>query len=318
MGKSAVGFALVMFVVLAGLGGAATGQAATTQQVKAELTCQPATVKPGRTVGCTLTVTNSGTNNVNQVVVTDKAPGGKFLTSSSALCTGASTDLELATDTLSCAIGKLTASGTAGSVFTETHELLVPSSGTELVQTVDGRFSPKPNSRASDTIETVTLSTTLNGTANFDGTFANAGGESVQTGGGISASNPYTTGATVLGTSFATGLTVKEQSAGENNANCPNGCFGDQVIQFDITPLDGVTFPASFTLETQVSGDVIPNGTKAKDVQLTHDGSPVLECTEDTGPEVSCIVEKTIAPSTKILTIEVRGPGDGNGGWGVG
>lgn len=28
------------------------------------------------------------------------------------------------------------------------------------------------------------------------------------------------------------GLTVREQSAGDNNTNCPNGCFGGQVIQF--------------------------------------------------------------------------------------
>ena len=63
-----------------------TGQAAVTQQVSAALTCQPETVKPGNTVGCELTVSNTGGNNVNQVVVTDEAPGGTFLSSSSSLC----------------------------------------------------------------------------------------------------------------------------------------------------------------------------------------------------------------------------------------
>jgi uncharacterized repeat protein (TIGR01451 family) len=319
LGKTAVGVALVMLLGVSALGGAAaTGEASTTQQVVATLTCQPATVTPGSTVGCTLTVKNTGLNNVNQVVVTDNAPGGTFLTSSSSLCTGASTSPGAGTATLSCNIGKLAASGTAGSIFTETHELQVPSSGTSLVQTVEGRFSPKPNSRASDTISTVTLTTSLDSSADFDGRFANANGESVHTGGGISATNPYTTGATVLGTAFATGLTVREQSAGNNNQNCPNGCFGGQVIQFDITPLDGVTYPASFTLTTQVFGGVIPPGTKAADVVVTHDGATVPDCTADTDPDLSCIVVKTIAPSTKTLMLEVKGPGDGNGGWGVG
>ena len=310
-----VGVALVMLLGIGTLGGAAvTGQAATTQQVVARLTCQPATVQPGRTVGCTLTVTNTGGNNVTKLVVTDKAPGGLFLSSDESRCTGEDTD------TLSCDIDKLA----AGAIFTERHELRVPSSGESFVQTVDGKFSPKPNSRASDTIRTVTVSTLLDDDADFDGTFADVGGDSVQTGGGISASNPYTTGATVLdGEAFAAGLSVREQNAGANNPNCPNGCFGEQVIQFDITPLgDDADFPESFTLTATISGQVIPNGTKAGDIVVTHTTLTgvftVPDCIDRPDPAGACIVSKTINPKTKIATIKAQGPGTGNGGWGFG
>lgn len=302
---------MAAIAALAVLGGVAvTGQAATTQQVIATLTCQPATVQPGNTVGCTLTVSNTGGNNVTKVVVTDAAPGGKFLSSSSSLCTG------INTDTLTCDIGKLN----AGSSFTETHELQAPSSGTSLVQTVTGRFSPNPNNRASDTIQPpAPVTTSLNSSPDFDGTFANAGGENVQTG-GLSAGNPYSTGASVLGaTTFAVGLTVLEQSAGNSNINCPNGCFGGQVIQFDITPLAGSAFPASYELTALISGLVIPNNQKAEDIVVRHDGAIVPLCSSgQTDPTGSCVVSKTIQPSTKIATIKVQGPGAGNGGWGFG
>ena len=313
------GCGVITGIALALLGGAAvTGQAATTQQVTAEITCEPATVQPGKTVGCVLTVSNEGGNNVNRVVVTDEAPGGKFLSSSSSLCTG------LNTDKLSCDIGKLTAFGTAGSSFTETHELQVPSSGTSLVQSVTGRYSPNPNNRASDTIPSVTKTTTLDSSADFDGRFTNANAESVQTGGGISLSNPYTTGATVLGTTFSAGLSVREQYAAQNtvsyNLNCPNGCFGGQVIEFNITSLGSeADLPASFTLTATIAGQVIPNGKKAGDIVVRHNGFSVPLCSSgDTDPSGDCIVQKTIDPSTKIATIQAQGPGDGNGGWGFG
>ena len=307
------GYGVIAAIALAVLGGVAvTGQAATTQQVLATLTCQPATVKPGKTVGCTMTVSNIGGNNVTKTVVTDAASGGTFLSSSSSRCTG------INTGTLSCDIGKLTAIGTAGSIFTETHELQVPSSATSLVQTVAGRYSPNPNNRASDTIATVTVPTTLNATGDFDGRFANAGGEDVQTD-GLSAGNTYSTGAKVLGETFAVGLTVLEQSAGNSNVNCPNTCFGGQVIEFDITPLDGVTFPESYELTALISGLVVPNTKKAEDIVVRHNGAIVPLCSSgETDPTGSCVVSKTIQPSTKIATIKIEGPGDGNGGWGFG
>lgn len=308
------GCGVIAAIALAVMGGAAVaGQAASTQQVAAALTCQPETVKPGNTVGCVLTVSNNGGNNVNQVVVTDEAPGGTFLPSSSSLCdVGDGADA----DTLTCEIGKLTAVGTPGATFTETHELQTPSSGTSLVQTVNGRFSPNKNNRASDTIAPVTEETNLNPSADFDGTFANADGEDVQTG-ELSSTNPYSTGASVLGTTFAVGLTVLEQSAGNSNVNCPNGCLGGQVIQFDITPLDGVTFPESYELTALISGLVVPNNKKAQDIVVRHEGEIVPLC-PDTDPTDSCVVSKTIQPSTKIATIKIEGPGDGNGGWGFG
>ena len=156
----------------------------------------------------------------------------------------------------------------------------------------------------------------MNSSADFDGRFANAGGENVQTG-GLSAGNPYSTGAKVLGATFAVGLTVLEQSAGNSNVNCPNTCFGGQVIQFDITPLAGSAFPASYELTALISGLVVPNNKKAEDIVVRHDGAIVPLC-PDLDPTDSCVVSKTIQPSTKIATIKIEGPGDGNGGWGFG
>lgn len=294
------------------LGAAVAGKAATTQQVTASMTCQPPTVKPASTVGCILTVTNVGGNTVNQVVVTDRAPGGTFSSSTSSRCTASG-------DTLTCDIGKLTGAGSAGSTFSELHELQVPASGTSFTQTVDGRYSPNPNNRSSDTISPVSVATTLDDSADFDGRFANANGESVQTGTAVSGSNPYATGATLVGAqAFAAGLTVREQSSGSGDPNCPStGCFGEQVIQFEITPLAGSNFPAGYMLTIRISGQALPNGTKADELDVRHDGDPVPLCPA-TDPAGACVVSRTIERRSKDAIIVIEGPGDGNGGWGVG
>jgi uncharacterized repeat protein (TIGR01451 family) len=307
------GFGLMAAIALAVLGGAAvSGQAAVTQQVTAEVACQPATVKPGRTTGCLLTVSNNGGNNVTKLVVTDTASGGTFLSPSSSKCITAGA-------TLTCDIGKLTGVGTAGSSFTVTYELQVPASGTDpVVQTVTGKFAPNPNNRASDTIEPEVLSTQLDDSADFDGRFANAAGESVQTSIAISGDNPYSTAATVQGTTFAAGLAVREEEEPEeNNINCPaTGCLGGQVIEFSITPLAGV-FPTTFTLTVTIAGEVVGNGTKEEDLDVRHDGAVVPLCPA-TDPVGACIADRDIAPSTKIATIVIVGLGNGNGGWGFG
>jgi uncharacterized repeat protein (TIGR01451 family) len=299
-----------MAVVVLG-GAAVTGRAATTQQVTASLTCQPATVnpKPGSTIGCTMTVANAGGNIVNQVVVTDLASGGTFLSSSSSLCTPSGS-------TLTCNIGKLTGTGTPGSTFSETHELDVPDSGASVTQTVTGRYSPNPNSRGSDTIPSVSVPTTLDTSNDFDGKFANGNGESVQTGTTITSDgNPYSTGATLLGTTgFAVGLSVREQSAGASNVNCPGGCFGGQVIEFNITPLATSALPTSFRLTIRV---YVGPGVKSEDIQVYHNGFAVPEA-PDTDPAGDSLTGPPVVDSsTKIATVVIEGPGTGNGSWGV-
>src|SRR5262249_57293020 len=133
------------------------------------------------------------------------------------------------------------------------------------------------------TFQSNTVGTSLDSSADFDGTFASSAADTVQTDQSIAASNPYTTGASLAGTQFATGLSVDEESAGSGNPNCPStGCFGGQVIQFSITPLPGTSFPASFTLTWVISGQVIPNATKASDIVVTHSGSPVPLCSSGT------------------------------------
>jgi len=298
-------------IALAVLGGAAaTGHAAKpTHSVTAVLDCEPPAVKPGRTVGCTLTVTNTGTNNVVKVVASETVDGGTFLSEDSSLCNITDTATP-PTSTLTCNIGTLAAGSIFGPV---SFELQVPSTEGPFALVFDGFFDPEPlknpNRRGSDTFKSNTVTTQLDADADFDGTFANVAGDTVQTGGAISASNPYTTTGTVLGVAFAAGMSVREENAGPNNINCSStGCFGGQVIQFNITPLDGVSFPESFTLTWQV---VVPNGTKAGDIVVRHDGVVQSLC-PDTDPCVSI----TIDPSTKIATFEAQRPGDENGGWG--
>jgi len=305
----AAGFGVVLGFALAVAGGTAVmSQAATTQQVTASLNCEPGTVKPGRSIGCVLTVANNGGNNVVKVVVFDDASGGTFLSSSSSLCTG------LTTATLMCNIGKLVAGGT----FTTALELEAASTGTSLAQTVSGRFSTNPNNRGSDTIPSVPLDTPFDDSPDFDGRFVDASGESVQTD-TASPTNPYSTAATVAGTLFASGLTVDDGlDAVEGDVNCPpTGCFGGKFIQLSITPLTG-DYPASFTMTWTISGDFVPRGTKAADIEIRHNGVLQQLCPTTDPVTGDCVVSKTVDVMTNDTTIEVTGPGSGNGDWGTG
>lgn len=311
--------ALLVLVCAAVLGGAMPGQAAgpANQKVEAALACEPGTVAPGAPIGCTLTVTNQGGNAVNNTTVTLTASGGSYdSTSKPTNCTISSDKL-----VLTCAIGKLNAVNTPGSSFTETHELLAPGSGLEVTQTVEGRYSSESgNKRGSDTIKVTSdnpLPTDLNESADFDGKFSNSATDSVQTD-PISTGNLYSTGATLGTSGFAVGLTVEEKAAGSSNPNCPTtGCFGAQVIDFNITPLDGVTYPATFQLTIQV---YVGPGVQATDLDVKHDTFDVSLCSApvQTDPKGACIFSRTVASSTKIATIVINGLGPGNGGWGVG
>jgi uncharacterized repeat protein (TIGR01451 family) len=312
-------------MAVAVLGGAAVaGQAATPQQVKATLSCEPSTVKPGTSTGCVLTVTNVGGNNVNNVTITDTASAGASFLSSSRPTLCAISDDKLV---LTCNIGKLTAAGTLGATFSETHELQVPSTGA-VSQGLQGRYSSTSgNNRGSDSIAVPDpLSTSLDGSPDFDGRFANEAADFVQTD-AISAGNPYSTRATLGTTGFAVGLTVKERAA-ESSPNCPStGCFGGQVIDFAITPLAGTEYPNSFTLTIKV---YVGPGIKDTDLDVRHTTlvnnvlttSLVPLCSTDPDhppyPSGDCISSRAVNSSTKVATIVIEGPGTGNGGWGVG
>ncbi len=310
-----VGAAAAVLVIVVGLlGGAATsGHAATTQQVGATLSCAPTTVAPGTTTGCLLTVTNNGGNSVNNVGATVTATAGTFVSSTDSRCTPNGI-------TLTCSFGKLA----AGANVKETHELQVPSSGTTpVVQSVTGRYSSSTgNNRGNDDISAPPpVSVSLDDTADFDGKFANGATDSVQTD-PVSTGNPYSTGATLGTTGFAVGLTVKEKAAGSNNPNCPStGCFGAQVIDFEITPLGDSAFPASFTLtiKVYVGPGVQPADLDVRHSTTLHGTNPVPLCSSNTtDPSGDCISSRTVQSNTKIATIVVTGPGDGNGSWGVG
>jgi hypothetical protein len=313
---------MVVLVCAAVLGGAAMpGQAAgpANQKVEATLDCEPGTVAPGAPIGCTLTVTNQGGNNVNNTMVTVTASAGSYVSTSDSRCSISDDEL-----VLTCAIGKLTAVGTgATSMFTETHELHAPGSGSAVTQEVEGRFSsPTGNNRGNDTIlitSTNPLETNLNESADFDGRFSNAAADSVQTDPiSTSAGNFYSTGATLGTTGFAVGLTVEEKAQAPNDPNCPStGCFGGQVIDFNITPLGTSDFPETFRLTIRV---YVGPGVKAKDLDVKHDGFDVSLCTDSvqTDPKGACIFSETVQNSTKIATIVIDGLGPGNGGWGVG
>jgi hypothetical protein len=164
------------------------------------------------------------------------------------------------------------------------------------------------------------LPTALNASADFDGTFSNAAADDVETD-PISTGNPYSTRATLGTTGFAVGLTLEEKAAGSNNPNCPStGCFGGQVIDFEITPLGDSAFPESFTLTIKV---YVGPGVKADELDVRHTttlhGTNLVPlCADGTDPSGDCIVSRTVVRSTKIATIVIQGPGAGNGGWGVG
>ncbi len=273
------------------------------QKVEASLSCQPGTVAPStttdlNTTGCTLTVTNQGGNNVNNTTVSVTASAGSYVSKSDSRCSISEDKL-----VLTCAIGKLTAVGTgATSMFTETHKLQVPTSGLSISQTVSGRYSSESgNKRGSDTVmvtSTNPLVTNLKDTADFDGTFSNAAADSVQTD-PISPNNLYSTGATLGTTGFAVGLTVEEKAEGSNNPNCPStGCFGAQVIDFNITPLDGVTYPATFQLTIQV---YVGPGVQATALDVKHDTFDVSLCTASiqTDPKGACIFSRTVVPARR-------------------
>jgi hypothetical protein len=295
------------------------GQAATTQQVQATTSCQPGTVKPGKSTGCLLTVTNIGGNNVNSVTVTDTASAGTFSSSSSS-CTASGS-------TLTCSFDKLAGAGTPGATKSARYELLAPATGSSVRQDFTGRYSsPTGNHRGSDNITFTPpfVTTTLDSSTDFDATFSDTATDSVQTD-AISTGNRYSTGATLGTTGFAVGLSLRERAPStiaEATALCPSGCFGGQVIQFDITPLPDSPYPASFQLTINV---YVGPGVKGSDIDVLHTptggstATTVLACSDPRpDPPIDCIASKAIDPSTKIATIAVTGPGSGNGGWGVG
>jgi hypothetical protein len=300
---------------------AATGQAAAPQQVKAKLSCVPSSVAPGTSTGCTVTVTNIGGNNVNNVTVQVVASAGSFVAPLDAGCAASGT-------TLTCNFGKLTAVGTPGSSKTETHELQVPTTGSPITQTLSGRYSSEKGNNRGDAVIMVELpnpvSTTLDASADFDGRFSNSATDSVQTDPiSTSAGNFYSTGATLGTTGFAVGLTVEEKPQGMNNPNCPaTGCFGAQVIDFNITPLSTSGFPDSFTLTIKV---YVGPGVQENEIDVRHTTlvnnvltTSVVPLCPDTDPSGDCVRSKNVANNTKIATIIVDGPGSGNGSWGVG
>jgi len=310
LGAAAVALATA---ILGLVGAAAVGRAATTQQVSAGLSCQPSTAKPGKKTGCTLTVTNTGGNAVNGATVTVQASAGTFLSSTSSLCAASGSQL-------TCTIGKLT----AGSAFSETHDLQLPTTGASVSQTVSGQYSsPTGNNRGSATIAVSSpnpVITTLNASGDFDATFSDGAADSVQTA-AIGDGNPYSTGATLGTAGFAVGLTVNERAAGSNNVNCPStGCFGGQVVDFSITPLDGVTYPDTFqlTIKVYVGPGVKSNDLDVRHTTTLHGTNPVPLCADGADPSGDCVVSRPVNSSTKIATILIQGPGTGNGGWGVG
>lgn len=321
LGRTGVALAIAGLLVGGVLFGAAvSGEAAVTQQVKAALSCEPGTVTTGTTVGCLLKVTNEGSNTVHSVTVTVVANnGGTFVPSSLELCTPNGTNT-----TLTCDIGTLTGSGGANPVFTETYELQMPAptppaDGASVTQTASGRYAQKPNNRGSIVIDAVSDTTHQDDDPDFDGRFSDSETESVATGTGLNEDNPYSTGAALFG-SFTVGLSVRERDVNPTTSpNCPSGCFGAQEIDFDITPLDGATFPDTYTLEITIADEAIPNSVKEDELDVRHDTVSVPLCDEDTSPEDEpCIVDRDIDNRTKIATIIVSGPGDQNGSWGVG
>ena len=289
------------------LGVAVTGQAATTQQVKANLACEPGTAKS--TVGCAVTITNVGGNNVTKIELTVTATAGTFLNSSDPRC-------QPNGSTLTCKIPKMS----AGQIIVETHELQLTATAT---QTMLGRFSPNPNGRGSDDIIVTPIggvTTTLNSSNDFDGQFADSNMDDVQTATNLSANNFYSTGATLAGAGFTVGLTVNERNVSGVTSNCPTGCFGAQEIDFEITPLPNTSFPNLYTLVIKIADAAIPNSVDEDELDVRHDGDPVPLCDGDTLPaNEPCIVDRDIANgSAKNATIIVSGPGDENGSWGVG
>ncbi|MGH3077794.1 MAG: hypothetical protein ACRDPZ_06365 [Gaiellaceae bacterium] len=321
-----LGGAAALAIAVGVLGGAATkGRAAVNQTVTASIVCEPTTAPHGSSTGCLLTVTNNGVNTVTSVTVTDTVSvGAAFLNTSDPLCV--ISDAESSDDdrVLTCTIAKL--AGMAS--FRETHELQLPSSGTDpVVQTITGRYSPKPNSRGSDNIEKKTTSTILDTNDDFDARWANANAESVHTVFPAALDNPYSTLARVFEgtTPFATGLSVRDdvgESVGGPSPCAPNSCLGGSKIEFHISPPSGL-YPLTFEFEISIDGegaDVQP-GTKAEDLTIYHvtpQGTFTTPMCPALDPTGDCVDELTVTNGTWDVFARIVGPGTGNGPWGVG
>jgi hypothetical protein len=322
-----LGAATAALMTAVGLGGAAvTGQAAITQQVTASIVCEPTTAPHGSSTGCLLTVTNNGSNTVTALTVTDTVSvGAAFLNTSDSRCVISDAAISDDDRVLTCTVAKL--AGMAS--FSETHELQLPSSGASVVQTITGRYSPKPNSRGNDDIPPLSTSTILDTNDDFDARWANANAESVHTVSPAALDNPYSTLARVFGdgtTPFATGLSVRDD-VGENVGGpspCPTGCLGGSKIEFHISPPSGL-YPASYEFEGSIDGDgadVAP-GTKAEDLTIFHvtpQGTFVTQQCGDpaTDPTGACFTALTVTNGTWDVFFRVVGPGTANGPWGVG
>lgn len=315
-GMFVAGLGLVAVIALTVLGGAAmTGHAAVTQRVTAAPNCEPGTVTTGTTVGCRLTVTNQGSNTVHDVVVTVEVKnGGTLIPSSLELCTPNGTNT-----ILTCNVGSLSGVGTLGSEFTETYEVQMPANGAAVTQTSSGRYAQKPNNRGSVLIQAVDDITQQLDDPDFDALYSDSETDSAQTAAGLGEDNPYSTGADLFG-SFTVGLSVRERDVNpETSPNCPNGCYGAQEIDFDISPLSGTADPTSYTLTIEIADAAIPPGVQEDEIEVFHDLVQVPLCADADPAEEPCILSQDIATGNpKDATIVITGPGDQNGSWGVG
>src|SRR4051794_3879430 len=112
--------AMAVVAAVALFGAVSAGRAGTTQSLSVVLSGSPSATR-GQNVGYSLTLTNTGTNNLSHAVITDRVAGATFNSAASSLCSGQG-------DTMTCNIGQVA----AGASFSVDFAFTTPSSGSSV------------------------------------------------------------------------------------------------------------------------------------------------------------------------------------------
>src|SRR5436190_16757368 len=261
------------FAAVALFGAVSAGRAGTTQSLSAVLTGTPSVTR-GQNVGYSLTLTNTGTNNLSHAVISDRVAGATFDSASSSLCSGQG-------DTMTCSIGSLV----AGASFSVDFAFTTPASGSSVSNVVQVSVDPQtPNStnnRKSDLFFSNRVDTPLVAPSQDALQLFAKRGDDAHTNLQIGPNNPESTDVKIPAglSAFGVGTSINDdQPPGLGQTTKCTGCPVANISIPASVPVGSSIFtvanPIGWTIKLDAS--VVPSNFKLG--SLLHDGNVVPDC----------------------------------------
>jgi hypothetical protein len=266
--------AVAALAAVALFGAVSAGRAGTTQSLSVVLTGTPSSVTQGLSVGYSLTLTNTGTNNLSHAVITDRVAGATFASASSPVCSGQG-------ETMTCSVGNLA----TGASFSVDFAFTTPSNGSSVSNvaqvSVDPQTPNQNNNRQTDLFFSNRVDTALVApSANSVQLFAQRGADA-HTNLTIGSSNPESTDVTIPPGLAAFGVATAvndDQAPGPGQTTACTGCPVANISIPASVPVASSIFtvgnPIGWTIKLHAS--VVPSNFKLS--SLLHDGNVVPAC----------------------------------------